>query len=75
MDNKKNGCPAFPTREHAIVREGDKWITRHEGMTLRDYFAEQALAGLLARDDNSIDSYIVGMAYRYADAMMQERDK
>lgn len=52
----------------------DKTKIYAEELTLRDYFAGQALAGLLARNDNRIESYIIRMAdcYEIADAMMQE---
>lgn len=63
------------------------WLA--SGMTTRDYFAAQALGGLLS-DIRNIDSltgesrstdgagqraYIVKAAYVFADAMLAERDK
>jgi hypothetical protein len=75
---KKNGKPAFP-------RGG---IGYNEGMTLRDYFAGQALAGIVA--DNATIKLVAQTAYdeglkvvevvsmscyEYADAMLKERDK
>lgn len=52
-------------------------IVRHAGMTLRDYFAGQAL-GLLADHDG--EDYlppeeIARIAYSLADAMMAAREK
>lgn len=48
------------------------------GMTLRDYFAAQALVGILAcfRDHENADTVQtrVGKAYEYADAMLRARD-
>lgn len=49
------------------------------GMTLRDWFAGQALAGMMAyRNEASGDfhnncSDVGGAAYRYADAMLEAR--
>ena len=53
-------------------------ITANE-MTLRDWFAGQALAGLLAMNADSRinsrnDSPIVRWAYNLADAMIAERE-
>lgn len=50
-------------------------------MTLRDYFAAQALAGILAsgvgwdNPDPQPIKYSAWDAYRYADAMLKERVK
>ena len=68
--SKDNGGPAFP----------ENWNGQQvSGMTLRDYFAAKALAGLAAnpsmisaRDSGAI-SYVVGAAYAVADAMILER--
>ena len=64
------GGPAFPS-----VGEGfGNPLYSAEGMTLRDYFAGQALAGLLARPQ------IPGLpaaeqAYLQADAMLTAREQ
>jgi hypothetical protein len=45
-------------------------------MTLRDYFAGQALAGIAARKIYGVEFLYddeVCIAYKYADAMLQER--
>jgi len=63
--NKSTGGPAFPTG------------TAYQGMTLRDYFAAQALQGVLAADTEellSVDA-IASVAYRIADAMLKARDE
>jgi len=68
-----NNVPAFPgTRE---------WHGGYYGMSLRDWFAGQALAGMLAyrRDDDFGDfireSHAAPAAYRYADAMLAAREQ
>jgi hypothetical protein len=43
------------------------------GMDLRDYFAGQALLGLLASDVTSPLETFVKQSYRVADAMMKQR--
>jgi hypothetical protein len=48
-----------------------------DGMTLRDYFAGQALQGLIARSSGIrvADADVMAeTAYRYADAMLEARD-
>jgi len=58
---------AFPYTEHC-----------RDGMTLRDYFAAQAMQAMLARTpwDESGVSYaqLTGSAYEMADAMMLSRE-
>lgn len=56
------------------------WDERFEfkGMTLRDYFAGQALAGVLANGDGKDDDQLLRViiatdAYGYADAMLEAR--
>lgn len=68
MSNKhKDGGPAFPY--------GTKNVTERfsEGMSLRDYFAGQALARLLAQLPGDSRKVAVGLAYRLADEMLVER--
>lgn len=68
MNNKyKDGGPAFPY--------GTKNVTERfsEGMSLRDYFASQALAGLLAHPSGEMPEPVVVLAYRLADKMLVER--
>ena len=47
------------------------------GMTIRDYFAGQALAGMLSAPNGMTISHQVSAlgAYMYADAMIAEREK
>ena len=69
--------PAFPT--------GTGVTPYKSGMTLRDYFAAQAMQGLIAHEERAkqlsganlgdFDERVAFAAYRYADAMMERREK
>lgn len=69
----RDGGPAFPWTDSPDKRE------THQGMTLRDWFAGQALAGMLSAhigdspwpDRGPLSS----VAYSYADALLAERNK
>ena len=66
--------PAFPGVTY-ITLNGQK---NPEGMTLRDYFAAQALQALIIRegkDHSGIINEITTTAYHYADDMMKERNE
>lgn len=92
--SKETGGPAFPTQINnsgnaAIKGFNGEEIKPHTfsaypGMNLRDYFAANALQGLLswAGDDssgsyhsNSDPAHTASMAYEYADAMLAARVK
>ena len=76
MNKTQGGGPAFPTYGPDSVH--DRTIARG-GMSLRDYFAAQALAAYLAgrnldqRDTNKENT--AAACYGYADAMIDERNK
>ena len=76
--SKKSGGPAFPT-DHGWYDGEDVW--RHNlygGMTLRDWFAGQALSGLLACSSlvrSEVGTSITKNAYAYADGMIKELEK
>lgn len=71
MDNR----PAFPN--HPGIQLGDDY----QGMSLRDWFAGQALGGLTSSGDTvarasrtaDAEAYLASWAYRIADAMLAER--
>ena len=67
---EKNGGPAFP------INDLNAW----EGMSLRDYFAGQALSGLvigieIANEGESKLLPVSTAAYKIADAMLAEKKK
>ena len=61
----------FPDR--VVNDEGDARI--QGGLTLRDYFAAQALSGLVTRDDLESVYSAAQKAYRLADIMLEARDQ
>jgi hypothetical protein len=86
IEIKSDGGPAFPRAAH--WSDGGSARFDHgaqDGMTLRDWFAGQALAGMLAyshvnpqRGNYHENCSVEGAAedaYRYADAMLAEREK
>ena len=71
MTNKPENPPAFPRDDTTWGMYGER------GMTLRDYFAGQALAGLSSVTSNRAiaPDAIARIAYADADAMLKERSK
>lgn len=65
---KNDGGPAYPSWTADMPGEGS-W-----GMSLRDYFAGQALAHLYTQDEGNVTN-VAEWAYVVADAMLAERDK
>lgn len=63
-----NDQAAFPV----VVPEA--WDSVQNGMSLRDYFAGQALIALINKNDIRSAEMIAENAYVYADYMMTERD-
>ena len=73
--SKDNSGPAFPNR-------GNETYWTEPGMTLRDYFAGQALAGICANCDSNGENGWTGAedlaarkAYVFADAMLRARQQ
>ena len=68
-----DGGPAFP--HFKFAENGKVEICPQGGMTQRDYFAGQALAGMMAHDQTSSwqDYEVAGDCYVYADAMIKAR--
>ena len=46
-----------------------------QGMTLRDWFAGQAISGILIRDRMQFNRELAEFAYDIADAMIEKRGK
>mgnify|MGYP000191404201 CR=1 FL=1 len=77
--NKNDGGDAFP-QPVAIEPSGDILYTVNSGLTLRDYFAGQTLAGLMSDAEtlsvfHGKEEKIAPAAYEIADAMIAEREK
>jgi hypothetical protein len=69
----RNNPHAFPQGNEWMDAEGNMRLIHEGGMTLRDYFAGQALVGLVTRSSNGPTS--VEIAYALADAMLAQRTK
>lgn len=79
---KLNNPSAFPKESYKTVIEGSGTFTRpkvvrddDKGMSLRDYFAGQALAGLMSGANTYSSKNMAESAYGMADAMLKERSK
>ncbi|MDZ7892364.1 MAG: hypothetical protein U5L73_11480 [Rhodoferax sp.] len=70
MSAQDNSGPAFPTLEEHGFNQG------MPGMSLRDYFAAQALTGMLA-DPNlkAMPDEFARRSYALADAMLEARQQ
>ena len=69
-----DGGPAFPqTNDSWFGSDGNSVCP--EGMSLRDWFAGQALSGLIGLDSDADARGIAHDAYLYAGAMLAERAK
>lgn len=64
MSTSGDGGPAFPTPSVSGFVGG---------MTLRDYFAAQAMLGFMGPDYDMADSMRARCAYQLADAMLKAR--
>ncbi len=72
MSEQDDGGPAFPGAWHPEM--GWSPTQMPSGMSLRDWFAGQALAGYRYGGDSRARS-IAEWAYMLADAMLAEREK
>ena len=83
----KDGGPAFPVKggmffmappgteeQYALLKKGVE--TGYSGMSMRDWFAGQALSRMIVQGEGSlVDTMTAIWAYGMADAMIAERDK
>jgi hypothetical protein len=73
-----DGGPAFPGIEGSYAA-ADSYsnpytgLDTYPGMTLRDWFAGQALSGIASMDTTRTYAEDAEQAYRYADAMLAAR--
>lgn len=73
MAKKNDGGAAFPHVEH---NDDGSYYQGHVGMSLRQWFAGQAMAGLLANNHRyEYDDEYTKKAFMLADAMLKEREK
>jgi hypothetical protein len=71
MNEAKTGGPAFPQNDATVNR-----INNLDGMSLRDYFAGQALYVAHQYEDCHVNAERLAMhAYNIADALLAERSK
>lgn len=73
MMMRKDGGPAFP--RVVDYHDGDYEI--EPGMSLRDWFAGMALAGMMANPEalNEMITDYARACYAFADAMLAERER
>lgn len=75
MSQTKDGGPAFPSTWMETNGYGVQFPCILTGMTLRDWFAGQALVGLLSDPNVTAESgRLARVVYTMADAMLTARD-
>ena len=79
MSNKDDGGSAFPAQPIYQSRMGSEYIAHDQGgISLRDWLAGQALAGIMACDPTFSDgkyepSMVARSCFELADAMLKAR--
>ena len=67
--HRDTGGPAFP------LVEPNELCAACNGMTLRDYFAGQALMAIAGPDQWESERHVARWVYKMADAMLKARDE
>ena len=84
MNEKKDGGSAFPEVISDRDNNGQYDTYSYGGMSLRDYFAGQALVGILANgtyrtgkgvNEKTFDKALAETVYGLADTLIAEREK
>lgn len=78
FDKTDNGGSAFPVMGQFLTKdESGPVIQFQKGMSLRDYFAGQAVAGYCSSQEFAHTPYeiIAEMSYMQSDAILAERNK
>lgn len=73
---KNDGGPAFPTPVNEYEEQNEGWEDYPKGMSLRDWFAGQALSGWMsspAHKGTFLPADDAKYLYQVADAMIAER--
>lgn len=72
MNTKRNdGGPAFPLATSSL--SNDSYCVN--GMSLRDWFAGQAISPMLVQAYGNTPEFLASHAYAIADAMLKAREK
>jgi hypothetical protein len=75
MSTINDGGPAFSGSYEEFDCDNDRWrVVSSGGMTLRDYFAGQALHNMLGGGHKPNYDIAASDAYLYADAMIKARE-
>lgn len=73
MNKTDDGGPAFPQAHHSIHANTPEAARELLGMSLRDWFAGQALVGILTKREGIVAAKHATAAYRMADDMLAAR--
>ena len=77
-DKKPDNPPAFPYTHEQHETHDRGWnqtYEPHDGMTLRDYFASQAINGMLSKYGIAGTKELAVHGYEIADAILKEREE
>jgi hypothetical protein len=72
--SEQDGGPAFPIPDIYVPDEHRGCVSGSVGMSLRDWFAGQALVGIASTADTAAYHLYAEDAYAIADAMLKARE-